>query len=359
MKKPKRKLARAGRGAKPRAPHGRFRDADDADDAELQGREKTFRGRENEAAISADASQSELLGDVRPGQVVAIRGPQILVAPAGGEHLVDCILRKSTRIPHPRATAVVVGDFVSYLADGSAPFTLTEVAARRSRLARARGEDEQVICANVDLGVIIASADDPPFKPRLVDRYLIAIADGGLTPVLVLNKSDRFEPAAVAELLEPYPSIGVTAVAVSATTGFGLDRLVEILRGKAAVFAGQSGVGKSSLVNALIPDLDAKTGEIQEHTGKGRHTTTSSTLYSFPFGGFVVDTPGVRSFALGPLSDSSLDAFFPEIVEAARACRFGDCRHRGDLGCAIPAAIKNGHVRADRLDSYLVLKGDR
>ncbi len=357
MKKPKRKLAPSGRHAKPRAPQGRFRSPEEADEHVRD--ERMMRGRENQAALPEGASQAELAGNVRRGQVVAIHGPVAVVEPADGGALVDCTLRKSTRIPHPRATAIVVGDFVGYLAEGVPPFTVTAVEPRRSRLARVREGQEQVVCANVDLGVIIASAADPPFKPRLVDRYLIALTEGGLAAILVLNKSDRLAPGEAAVLLEPYADLPMHAVAVSASTGEGLETLREMLRGKTSVFSGQSGVGKSSLVNALIPDLEARTGEIQAHTGKGRHTTTASSLYRFPFGGAVVDTPGVRSFAVGEPSEPALRAFFPEVFEAAAGCRFGNCRHRGDLGCAMPAAIAERRVHPDRLDSYLVLvQGD-
>lgn len=357
MKKPKRKLARSGKLGKPKARRSRFRSADEAGFAHEDSSfgEKMLRGRENEAALPTGASMAELRGDVREGQVVAVRGPLAVVAPLSSEGLVECILRKSTRVPHPQSTALVVGDFVSYLEGAAEPHTLTEVKPRRSRLARSRDEEEQVTAANIDLAVIIASAVQPRFKPRLVDRYLIAAREGGLDPVLVINKADLLSEREASELLEPYEKLPIEAIATSAKSGLGMDRLREMLRGKTAVFAGQSGVGKSSIVNALIPDLDAKTGEIQGHTGKGRHTTTASTLYRFPFGGSVVDTPGVRSFALGPPSQESLQEFFPEIAQAALDCKFSNCSHQGDAGCAMPEAIRSGAVHPDRLDSYLML----
>ena len=357
MKKPKRKLARSGKFAQPKARRGRFRSEDEAGFAHENSAsdERMLRGRENEAALSADASLAELQGDVREGQVVAVRGPLAVVAPQNGDPLVECMLRKSTRVPHRQSTALVVGDFVSYLSGAAEPHTLTEVKPRRSRLARSREGEEQVTAANVDLAVIIASAVQPTFKPRLVDRYLIAAREGGLDPVLVVNKADLLADREAALLLLPYEHLPMEAVAASATSGLGMERLTEILRDKTSVFAGQSGVGKSSLVNALIPDLEAKTGEIQGHTGKGRHTTTAATLYRFPFGGSVIDTPGVRSFALGTPSEESLHEFFPEIMAAVHECKFSNCSHQGDAGCAMPEAIRSGAVHPDRLESYLVL----
>lgn len=387
MGKPKRKLSRSGHFAKPQGPRGRLRDADSLEETHRD--EKMMRGRENLAELSQEASLSEERGNVVSGRVVSIRGPQVMVllgaapvadvagrsfagkpvespategAPTLGSSPhpsaaseVECILRKSTRVPHPRATALVVGDFVSLLHEGVPPFTLTAVRPRASQLARVRDGFEQVVCANVDCAVLVASAVDPPFKPRLVDRVLIAAQEGGLIPVLVINKSDLAAQETVEEYLAVYRSIHLAAFAVSATTTAGLDHLRAYLQGKTAVFSGQSGVGKSSLVNALIPDLSARTGAIQEHTGKGRHTTSSSTLYALPGGGAVIDTPGVRSFAVATPSPEALHSFFPEVSAAVAECRFSNCSHEGDRGCALPSALSSGRVRADRLESYLIL----
>lgn len=326
----------------------------DHDDDGLVG-EKILRGRDNRELPPEEASGTELEGDVRVGRVVAIRGTDVSVEPLEGGDPAPTTLRKSTRIPHPRATAVAIGDHVRYLAEGNAPFVLTEVLPRHSHLTRVRrGHEQHVFAANVDLGVMIASAVDPPFKPRLVDRYLISFSRGGLEPVLVLNKIDLLQGVTPESLLAPYAALPFPAIAVSAETGAGLDKLRELLTGKMAVFSGQSGVGKSSLLNAL-GGLDIRTNTIQDSTGKGRHTTTHSELYHFPFGGSVVDTPGVRSFQVHEPSQESLHEFFPEIFEAADACKYRNCSHRGDGGCAIPEAVTAGRILPDRLDSFLVL----
>jgi ribosome biogenesis GTPase len=250
---------------------------------------------------------------------------------------------------------VVVGDRVRYLAGGTPPFTLTEIEPRRTRLVRSRGAEEQVLCANVDLGVVVASAAEPPFKPRLVDRVLLAVQQGELEPVLVLNKIDLAEPVEVERMLAQYRGLDFPRIAVSATTGEGIEALIEVLRDKTSVFSGQSGVGKSSLLNRLGPDLDLATRDVYGPAGKGRHTTSASTLYRFPFGGAVVDTPGVRSFALFQPTENALRTFFPEIFEAGESCRFSNCRHGGDDGCAVPAAIAAGKISPDRLDSFRTL----
>jgi ribosome biogenesis GTPase len=351
----KRKRKQVGRSVR-RGPGRRKVHADDDAVDEESRREKILRGRDNVDVVPDQASRSEVEGDVRSGQVVSIRGREAIVQPESGGEPVLTILRKSTRGPRTPASPVVVGDRVRYLADDEEPFVLTEVEARRTRLVRGRrGGEEHVICANVDLGVIVASAVEPPFKPRLVDRYLISIQQGDLEPVLVLNKIDGIGPGEADRLLAPYRHLDFPCLPVSAVTGEGIEALVEVLRDRTAVFSGQSGVGKSSILNRLAPELKIHTQEVYGRVGKGRHTTSASTLYRFPFGGAVVDTPGVRSFSLHAPTAAALREFFPEIARAAESCRFSDCRHRGDEGCAVPAAVAVGEISPDRLESYLVL----
>ncbi len=341
----------AGRRERPRG----IRADELARDEEIL-REKILRGRDNEDAPPEAPSGTELTGLTRDGSVAAVRGAVIAVQTSAEDDPVPCALRKSTRVPHSRANAVAVGDEVTFLAEGDPPYVLTEVKPRRTWLARSRrGREEQVICANVEQAVVVASTLCPPFKPRLVDRYLISAGQGGMSPLLVLNKTDLVPPDEPDVLLEPYRSLGLAVVACSAHTGEGFAELEDVLRGKLSVLVGQSGVGKSSLLNRLIPGLEVRTAEVYGSLGKGRHTTSTSTLYPFPFGGAVVDTPGIRSFSLHEPTAEVVASFFPEIVAAAADCRFSDCRHRGDLGCALPRAIQRRQVRADRLESFLLL----
>jgi ribosome biogenesis GTPase len=352
--KKKRKRSRAGHsaisGSRPRKP----RPGELVED-EAASRQKILRGFENVGFSPDSPSQAELAGDVGKGQVISIRGAEARVEPEGGGEPIVAILRKSTRVPHPMSNPLVVGDFVKYLATTEPPNVLTEVLPRRTRLSRARRGDEQVICANVDFGVIVSSAKMPPFKPRLVDRYLLSLAQGGLEPVLVLNKVDLLGPGEAEELLAPYRGMSFPTVAVSAETGFGLEELAGILSRGTSVLFGQSGVGKTALLNRLAPGLELRTREVYGKGGKGRHTTSASTLYRFPFGGAVVDTPGVRSFDLHDPTEAALRGFFPEIFEVVRSCRFSNCAHRGDDGCAIPDALASGRIHPGRLESFLDL----
>lgn len=343
-----RKKQRSGRGAV--ASGRRSWRGDDAPSVE-----RVLRGPENAQALSDEPSAKEAEAGTLGGRVVEIRGSEIVVEAHDGGELIVARLRKSTRSPHGRASAVVVGDEVRFFREGAATL-ITEILPRRTHLTRIRrGHEEHVICANVDLGVVVASAAEPPFKPRLVDRVLVSFVQGGLTPMLVLNKAELLPQAAVERMLQPYRNVNVAAFALSAHTGQGLEALAQELAGHTAVFSGQSGVGKSSLLNRLA-GLDLKTADVYGKLGKGRHTTSTSTLYRLPTGGAVIDTPGVRSFAVREPSDEAMHAFFPEIFEVAANCRFADCRHRGDEGCAMPDALAGGRVAAARLDSFLALR---
>jgi ribosome biogenesis GTPase len=316
--------------------------------------ERVLRGPENAQELADEPSAKETEAGTSAGRIVEVRGAELVIEAEGGEFVL-ARLRKSTRTPHARASAVVVGDDVRFLREGGSAM-LTEILPRRTHLTRIRrGHEEHVICANVDLGVVVASAAQPPFKPGLVDRVLVSFVQGGLDPLLALNKADLLAADEIDRMLVPYRNVGVAALALSAVTGAGVDALAERLAGRTAVFSGQSGVGKSSLLNRLA-GLDIKIADVYGRLGKGRHTTSSSALYRLPNGGAVIDTPGVRSFALLPPSDESMHAFFPEIFEAAAECRFADCRHRGDDGCAMPAAIAERRVSAGRLESFLALR---
>jgi ribosome biogenesis GTPase len=239
---------------------------------------------------------------------------------------------------------LAVGDEV--VVDRSRPdLRVVEVRERRTRLERPSQDPRrpsQVIAANATHAVIVSSIAEPPFRAGLVDRFGLLARRGGLHPVLCLNKVDLGGAEDVRQALEE-AAVPFDHVCVSARSGSGMEALREILVGATTVFVGHSGVGKSSLLHALLPDIDAQTGELSAKTGKGKHTTTSARLYHLPEGGMLIDTPGVRSVSLGHTEAAEVAAVFSEIHEAP-PCRFRTCTHRMEPGCSVLEGLESGMV---------------
>lgn len=258
---------------------------------------------------------------------------------------------------------VIVGDIVSIDGQGA----IAGIDPRKKLLSRADNlsqQKEHLIAANVDQVLITVAVVDPPLRPSIIDRYLIAADKGGLTPIIVCNKIDLLDDLAypseerererqfLTECEEIYSKIGVPFISISATSGDGMIRLQEVMKDRISVFSGQSGTGKSSLINVLS-GLDLRVGKTVQSSKKGAHTTSRAELIKLPFGGYVVDTPGIKSFGVWSLTSDELRHYFPEIVEAAKSCKFQDCTHRGEDGCEIHKAIENKEVSALRYESYL------
>ena len=242
--------------------------------------------------------------------------------------------------------AVAPGDAVSIRHE-----KVAAVAPRRTALARTdpgNANRERVIAANIDILAIVAAIEDPPFRPGLIDRYLIAAARGGVQPILCINKIDLCSDTAIAN---PWREMGVPVVLCSTKTGEGIGDVRDLLAGSLAVLAGHSGVGKSSLLNALADELHARTGAVSESTGKGRQTTTSARLYELRNGARIIDTPGIRELGLGRVSLAELRSAFGDFT--AFSCRFRDCTHRAEPDCGVRAALDSGAIAKARYGSYL------
>lgn len=255
-------------------------------------------------------------------------------------------------------SAIAIGDEVTVHERGGAERAVVAVLPRRSELARADGEhgERHVLAANIDFVVLVLTAER--LRTGLVDRLLVAVQDSGAALLVCVNKCDLPHDAAARDAeLSSYRDRGVRVVLASALRGDGVDELNGILAGRTAAFVGHSGVGKSTLLNRLDPDAARATSAVRERDGRGRHTTTASSLRRLPDGTQLVDTPGVRMFGLvAAASDAA--AAFPEIVELAAKCRFRDCRHVAEPGCAVRAATIDGTLERARYDAYSRLVGD-
>ncbi len=252
--------------------------------------------------------------------------------------------------------ALAVGDDVSF--DPERGIVL-ELLPRRTRLSRLRplagrrvrpNREEQVIAANMDLLGIVVSVSHPPFRAGLVDRFALAARAGGLEAILIVNKIDLLEGDPLPDEVKGCAA-AMSLFPVSAHTGDGLAPLREHLRGTRTVLGGHSGVGKSSLLNALEPELRIEIGALST-AGRGSHTTTRAVLFRLPGDALVVDTPGIRELETGALEPELVIGIYPEIERAAQACRFRDCRHDREPSCGVRDAVEQGSIPASRYASY-------
>jgi ribosome biogenesis GTPase / thiamine phosphate phosphatase len=285
------------------------------------------------------------------GVVLARTGSTYRVHTDTGE--VTAVLRG--KLKHRDHDRVVAGDVVDLELQLGSRATISGVRRRKSVLARrAAGERSpraQPIAANVDQVIVVASVRSPEPSPRLLDRFLVIASANRIPAVIVLNKID-LDRAALERLLERFTPAGYQVLATSVRTPEGLPALRDLLRGRESVLAGQSGVGKSSLLNALDPGLNLRIGEISAKWDKGKHTTRAALVVPLAGGGYVVDTPGLREVGTWGIDPELLAVCFPEFRRFLDQCRFDNCRHLAEPGCAVREAAGQGAFDADRLESY-------
>ena len=286
------------------------------------------------------------------------------------ESFFTCSLRGSLKKDKTKLkNLVIVGDIVYFAESDDKTGAIEAVEPRKSVLSRAdhlSQNREHLIAANVDQVFITVSVIDPQLRPTIIDRYLIAAEKGDLRPIIICNKVDlldspdypeveRFiQNEILTECYDVYEDLGITFLKVSATTGAGIQELKDLMKDKISVFSGQSGSGKSSIINRAT-GLDLKVGKTVTATRKGAHTTSSASLLPLSFGGWCIDTPGIKSFGVWDLKEQDLRSFFDEIHAESSHCKFPDCRHDQDPGCSIPHAIEEGRISELRYESYLTL----
>lgn len=279
---------------------------------------------------------------------------------ADGGRRSDGSMRRDTVAASERSLKLAVGDdvLIEAEADGGA-WAIAEILPRRSRLARRApggGHGERIVAANVDQVIVVFAAANPEPHERMLDRFLVIAEGNQLRARVVVNKVELVgEPAARARFAD-YERAGYPVHYTSVRETLGLEPLRDALAGRSSVLSGPSGVGKSSLMNSLYPGLNLRVGEISESVNKGKHTTVGALLHPLPDGGYVVDTPGLREVGLWALPPDELDACFPELREHLDGCRFGDCSHEVEPGCAVRAAVARGEVSRRRYESYIKLR---
>jgi ribosome biogenesis GTPase len=280
---------------------------------------------------------------------------QSVVETADGRQFRCAVRRLLRTLSTDERNIVTTGDHVWIRPSLGDEGFIERVEPRHGVLVRASRGREHVLVANVDQVVIVMSLVEPAIKPHLIDRYLVSAEHGGITPIICLNKADLVDPVPYQPIIGMYSQLGIATQLTSATTGLGIDRLRDQLVSRQTVFTGQSGVGKSSLLNAVQPGLGLAVREVSETTRKGRHTTTTAQLLKLDFGGWVVDTPGIRQFQLWDIQPAEVEGFFPEVRPFVPLCAYPDCTHPHQDRCAIKEAVRRHQINASRYTSYLGL----
>ena len=296
-----------------------------------------------------------------PGRVFRVHGLFSHVEAEDGRVFRCSVRRLLKSLVTDERSIVTTGDRVWIRpAVEAAPTDLPEamierVEPRHGVLTRSSRRREHVLVANVDQLAIVMSLVQPDLKPHLIDRYIAAAYKGDLKPVLCLNKADLTDAAELQPIIGAYAQLGIPTVLTSARTGQGVDQLRELLADRATVFSGQSGVGKSSLLNAIQPELALRVKTVSESNEKGRHTTTTAELIRLDTGGWVVDTPGVRQLQLWDTRAEEVEGYFPDFRAFVPLCAFPDCTHRHETGCAVKSAVARHYLSERRYQSYLGL----
>lgn len=278
---------------------------------------------------------------------------------------IECKIKGNFRLKDIKSTnPISVGDRVSIILNDDGTGVITDISDRKNYIIRRSSnlsKQSHIIAANLDLCFLIVTITKPVTSTVFIDRFLVT-AEAYRVPVnLLFNKIDMYdegETEYMEALIHLYEHIGYPCYKISARNKVGLDVLNDVLRDKITLFSGHSGVGKSTLINALIPDVELRTGNISDYHGKGMHTTTFSEMLELPAGGFIIDTPGIKGFGTVDMVPEEIGHYFPEIFKFSHDCRFNNCIHLNEPGCAVQEAVENHYISESRYKSYLNILED-
>ncbi len=279
---------------------------------------------------------------------------------------VDCKIKGTFRLKDIRSTnPVAVGDKVQIEENQSGTAFITEIEDRKNYIIRRASnlsKQSHIIASNLDQAFLIVTINYPITTTTFIDRFL-ATAEAYSVPVsIILNKIDRYnnnDKEQMDELIRLYESIGYSCYQTSVRQEIGLNTINDLLKNKITLLSGHSGVGKSTLINKLIPDSNLKTNHISEYHNKGMHTTTFSEMIELPGGGYIIDTPGIKGFGTFDLEDAEISHYFPEIFRFSKGCKFNNCTHRKEPGCAVLTAVEELLIGPSRYNSYLNILNDK
>ncbi len=360
MRRNRGKIAR-DKGAWTRGFRGEHVSSDDAATGESAtgkghlSRKRTILVGENEPTPGDPAA-------LQAGVVVAVRG--LICEVEYGELRCNCTVRRVlwSRLMSERQP-LAVGDRVRFLpgtgGTGSNEGCIEQVEPRTTTLTRQYEDRIQVLAANVDLALIVVAADEPTLRPHLIDRFLVAAHKGGLKPIIIINKIDLRADEFIEDVVARYDEIGYTVLPISVVRNAGIKEVREVMKDQTSVLVGISGVGKSSILNAVDPGLKLRVGAVGETSRRGKHTTTVAELVRLSFGGYVVDTPGMRQFELAHVPAEEIEAYFIEFRERMGKCKYHGCRHLTEDGCAIRAAAEADEIHIERYQSYAKMMTER